>query len=448
MMIGSVLTAPLSSRLGRRWTSILGIGLVYIISYLLFVFPVNMGLLYISRLLMGVGLGVSQTLSTIYIAEVSTKDTRASLAVIPAMTGCLGVNTCQVLGKYLDYRMMSLVFTCINIPFIIMMLLIPESPTFLVSRNRMEEAEKELRRLRGGGWDVVKESLEIKKQLQGDTDNKSKEKSSLFRTELFQPHVIKPLVVSICLMFFFQMSGINLIMMYAPRIFMEVTNIDAFTANIMMGAALFVSNVVTLIIAGKCPRRIMLLISSLGCALTLAVMGVSYEITDLETECRNKTDILEQIINDADDDLVDLCSFNVDWLPVLNSMFFIFVFSLGYGSMIWMTVVEILPPSIRGWTNGSILSQIIFIVTKIFSRLAVGWVGALSFITTFTFPYLLASVSGKVAFWIYASISFLGFLFIAMFVPETRGKTEDEIKHFFESQNKETSDKSKASELH
>ena len=352
MMIGSVLTAPLSSRLGRRWTSILGIGLVYIISYLLFVFPVNMGLLYISRLLMGVGLGVSQTLSTIYIAEVSTKDTRASLAVIPAMTGCLGVNTCQVLGKYLDYRMMSLVFTCINIPFIIMMLLIPESPTFLVSKNRMEEAEKELRRLRGGGWDVVKESLEIKKQLQGDTDNKSKEKSSLFRTELFQPHVIKPLVVSICLMFFFQMSGINLIMMYAPRIFMEVTNIDAFTANIMMGAALFVSNVVTLIIAGKCPRRIMLLISSLGCALTLAVMGVSYEITDLETECRNKTDILEQIINDADDDLVDLCSFNVDWLPVLNSMFFIFVFSLGYGSMIWMTVVEILPPSIRGWTNG------------------------------------------------------------------------------------------------
>ena len=72
----------------------------------------------------------------------------------------------------------------------------------------------------------------------------------------------------------------------------------------------------------------------------------------------------------------------------------------------------------------------------------------MSFITTFTFPYLLASVSGKVAFWIYASISFLGFLFIAMFVPETRGKTEDEIKPFFVSQNKETSDKSKASELH
>ena len=55
-----------------------------------------MGLLYLGRLLMGVGLGVSQSVSTLYIAEVSTPDKRASLSVIPAMTGCLGVNACQV----------------------------------------------------------------------------------------------------------------------------------------------------------------------------------------------------------------------------------------------------------------------------------------------------------------------------------------------------------------
>ena len=96
MIIGSVLAAPLSDRVGRRWASIIGIGLSFSLSYLVFVFPVTMSLLYISRLMMGLGLGVSQTVSTIYIAEVSTPDNRASLAVIPAMTGCLGVNTCQV----------------------------------------------------------------------------------------------------------------------------------------------------------------------------------------------------------------------------------------------------------------------------------------------------------------------------------------------------------------
>ena len=61
-------------------------------------------------------------------------------------------------------------------------------------------------------------------------------------------------------------------------------------------------------------------------------------------------------------------------------------------------------------------------------RLAVGWVGVLSFITTFTFPYLQDS---SLAYWLYSAISFVGFLFIAIFVPETRGKTDQEIKQYF-----------------
>ena len=69
----------------------------------------------------------------------------------------------------------------------------------------------------------------------------------------------------------------------------------------------------------------------------------------------------------------------------------------------------------------------------------VGWVGVLSFVTTFTFPYLMAAVSGQIAFWIYAVISFVGFLFIATFVPETRGKTEEEIKLYFTASSREDS---------
>ena len=74
----------------------LGVGATFTLAYLLFTWPLSMGLLYLSRLLMGVGLGVSTSVSTLYIAEVSTPDRRASLSVIPAMTGCLGVNACQV----------------------------------------------------------------------------------------------------------------------------------------------------------------------------------------------------------------------------------------------------------------------------------------------------------------------------------------------------------------
>ena len=217
----------------------------------------------------------------------------------------------------------------------------------------MEEAKKQLRRLRGNNWDVVKECLEIKKTIEGVEHEGDKPKKSSLVKEFFQPHTIQSLIIAICLMFFFQMSGINLMLGYAPAIFSEVTNIDNFTANILLGLALFGSNILTLVIAGKCPRRIMLLISSLGCSLTLAVMGVSYQIRDWEEDCRKQNGSGYGMENQSDTSLTpDLCSYNVDWLPVLNSMIFIFVFNIGYGSMIWITVVEILPASIRTFTNG------------------------------------------------------------------------------------------------
>ena len=72
------------------------------------------------------------------------------------------------------------------------------------------------------------------------------------------------------------------------------------------------------------------------------------------------------------------------------------------------------------------------------------WVGLLSFISTYTFPFLLnSSLAGAGAFWLYSVISFVGFLFIAIFVPETRGKTDQEIKNYF-SGSKEVADKSEA----
>ena len=123
-----------------------------------------------------------------------------------------------------------------------------------------------------------------------------------------------------------------------------------FTANIFLGCALFVSNVLTLVVASRCPRRIMLLVSSLGCALTLAVMGVSFELKEIEEECRNSSSVKTPHLNTTE--IYQDCSYSLDWLPVLNSMIFIFVFNLGYGSMVWMTVVEILPAHIRNLTNG------------------------------------------------------------------------------------------------
>ena len=346
MILGSLVAAPISNKIGRKITCIVGIGVIFALAYTVFIFPVNIGLLYISRLMMGVGLGVSQSISTIYIAEVATLDTRASLAVIPAMTGCLGVVSCQVLAKFLDYKELAAVYAILSLPFILLVCLIPESPVYLVSRNKLEETHKVLRRLRGPAWDVAKEAMEIKRNIEGEDETV---RPSLTR-EFLKIEVVKPLIIAFSLMFFFQTSGINLMLTYAPTVFDRVTDIDEFTANIFLGCALFASNILTLVVASRCPRRIMLLVSSLGCSLTLCVMGVSFELKGREEDCRNSSSLLSPDLNTTQ--IYQDCSYHLDWLPVLNSMIFIFVFNLGYGSMVWMTVVEILPAQVRNLTNG------------------------------------------------------------------------------------------------
>ena len=244
-----------------------------------------------------------------------------------------------------------MVFASLNVPFMILMFLIPESPVYFVTRRRMEEAHKSLRRLRGSAWNVEKEASDIRNTItQGNEAAVSSTKKTSIIHDFFQPHVVKPLLTAIFLMFFFQTSGINVIMMFAPQIFKEVTDYDEFTANIFCGIALFTSNALTLVIAGKCPRRVMLLVSSLGCSLTLAVMAMSYEMRKWEDKCQ---EVSTKLFTNLTSEQVSVsCSYNMDWLPIIDSMLFLFLFNLGYGSMIWITVVEILPPSLKTYTNG------------------------------------------------------------------------------------------------
>ena len=229
-----------------------------------------------------------------------------------------------------------------------MVILMPESPVYLISKDKIEEAHKVLRRLRGKNWNVTKELTEIKKRTEG-TGGLSR-KTAI--ADFFLPHIIKPVAIAFTLMFFFQTSGINLMLTYAPQIFADVTNIDKFLANIFLGCALFASNTLTLLVAGKWPRRIMLLVSSLGCSVTLAVMGFSYQIKDWENACLNSSNLDSGDLFSNESEIRIACSYNLNWLPVLDSMIFIFVFNLGYGSLVWMTVVEVLPAHIRNFTNG------------------------------------------------------------------------------------------------
>jgi len=430
MVAGGLLTGPLINGLGRRFASILGIAIVFALSYTFFLVATHVYMLIVARFLAGFGLGISQAVSTVYISEVSTPSLRSTMAVVPAMTGCLGVYSCQLLAFCLPWQTLATIFAACNLPFLCMCLAMPESPSYLVSKGKVEQAHTVLRRLRGPHWNVTREVAEITRSLQ--TNNPNAKKVSL--RDWLHPTCIRPLIIAFTLMFFFQMSGINLMLMFAITIFGQVGQLDAFLSQILVGSALFASNTLTLIIAGKLPRRVMLLTCSLGLSITLAIMGLCYQIDDWEKSCKKEIQDLNNCERKGDlnatdcseDDLTENCSYGLGLLPIITAMVYIFMFNIGYGSLVWMTATEILPAKIRSSTNG----------------LTVGWTGVISFLSTFSFPYMLNSdLGGQGCFWIYSVVSFAGFIFIASAVPETSGKTEAEISMLFQKKGDSSPEK-------
>jgi len=430
MVAGGLLTGPLINSLGRRFASILGIAIVFALSYTFFLIATHVYMLIVARFLAGFGLGISQAVSTVYISEVSTPSLRSTMAVVPAMTGCLGVYTCQLLAFCLPWQTLAAIFAGCNVPFLCMCLLMPESPSYLVSKGKVEQAHSVLRRLRGPSWNVTQEVAEITRSLQTSCNPNAKKVS--FRDWL-DPTCVRPLLIAFALMFFFQMSGINLMLMFAITIFGQVGQLDAFLSQILVGSALFASNTLTLLIAGKLPRRVMLLTCSLGLSVTLAVMGLCYQIDDWEKSCKNEIQDLSDcqrrsdlnVTDCSEENLTESCSYGLGLLPIITAMVYIFMFNIGYGSLVWMTATEILPAKIRSSTNG----------------LTVGWTGVMSFLTTFSFPFMLnSSLGGQGCFWIYSTVSFVGFVFIASAVPETSGKTEAEISMLFQKKADKSSD--------
>ena len=207
-------------------------------------------------------------------------------------------------------------------------------------------------------------------------------------------------------------------------------SLSHFQATIFVGISLLGSNVITLLVANKMPRRLMLILSSFGISGALIGMGVYFHFKSLELEAcgpgisaENCEDIYTHSIRytlyiwNKPSYFLILWNFlfNFRWLPLLLLMIYIFFFNLGYGAMIWITVVEILPLHVR----------------SVATSLSVAFTCVCSFLTSHTYSDLKEKISVEGVFWLYGSISFAGLLFILIFIPETKGKTATELRDYF-----------------
>ncbi|XP_040574979.1 facilitated trehalose transporter Tret1 isoform X2 [Lepeophtheirus salmonis] len=389
MLLGSLSAGPLANIIGRKWSCIIGTCGSLTLSFSLIAFAPNVISLQAGRFFSGCGLGYATTISTLYLIEISTPDTRGLSGVIPALFGALGVLTCQILGAYItNWRILAGILGTVNIPFFIALLPCPESPTFLIHVRKIDEAQKVIQFIRGPNWNIDSEMNDLQNALLHTSSNS-------MRDLLWGGREIwSPLFISLGLMLFSQFSGISIILNYTVDIFTAAAgSSDQFLGTVCVGIALLLSNMCTLFLVSKMRRRTMLSVSSLGISFTLIVMGVYFHLKEIKHHSLD----------------------NISWLPLVDLMIYIFAFNLGYGALTWVTAAEILPSKIR----------------SLATSLSVGFVCLISFLLTYTFGLLIGIIHIRGVFWLYGGLSLLGFLYILKFIPETKDKNEKEIQAHF-----------------
>lgn len=388
-IFGGALAGKLSDKLGRR-KMILMSAVIFVIGSLLASFSPNNGQMYliIVRIFLGLAVGASSALVPAYMSEMSPARLRGRLS---------GINqTMIVSGMLLSYIMDFLLkdlpeawawrvmLGLAAVPAVVLYMgvsRLPESPRFLVKINKVDEARQVLT------W--IRPENEVEQEL-ADIQTTAGEESHIEKTSMVQLFTGKYrylVMAGVGVAAFQQFQGANAIFYYIPLIVEKATGNAASSAlmwPIIQGIILVLGSLLFLVIADKFKRRTLLILGGL-------VMGLSF--------------ILPTIINMVVPNTSPM-------MIVVFLCIYVAFYSFTWAPLTWVLVGELFPLAVRGSASGIASSA--------------NWIG--SFLVGLLFPIMTASMPQDAVFAIFGVICLLGVLFIRFFVPETRGRSLEEIE--------------------
>lgn len=281
----------------------------FTIGWALVCWATSVAMLLAGRIILGISGGAFFVAAPIYIGEIAQKEIRGALGSFFQLMVTIGILFVYSIGYNLNVFTFSIICGLLPLVFVAVFVFMPESPWYLVSSNRNDEAIKSLKWLRGGEYDFHDELNDL--QLEHKAQMKSK---FSILAALKRRATVKALIISVGLMLFLQLSGINIVIFYTGFIF-DIARIDIKTelAIILMGIAQVVSTFVASLVVDKAGRRVLLLISISIMAVCKILLGIYF------------------YMNSNDPTSVE----NAGWLPVVSVGLFIIVFSLGFGPIPW-----------------------------------------------------------------------------------------------------------------
>jgi sugar porter (SP) family MFS transporter len=380
-MAGCVLAGPLSSRFGRRRTLLLT-AMVFLASTLGCAWSGRLSAFVEFRMVAGIAVGAASMLAPIYIAELSPPRHRGKLISLNQFAIFLGQSAAfysnyllRNIGGADNWRWMLAVMSVPSFLLFALLLFAPESPRWLIAKRRREQAFKILERINGKN-EADRELAEIAESLRNEPHGKI--------VECFRPGVRRILVIGILLAVFQQVTGINVVMYYAPAIFKTAGfgNSSALLQTAILGIVNLAFVVGSMFFVDRLGRRPLMIAGSIGMSVAMFLLALTF------------------ISGHARGYLVLVCI-----------MGYLAAFGFSLGPVVWVLLAEIFPNRIRSYA--------VAIATFLL------W-GA-NFIVSLTFPYLLHSAGGY-SFVIYGAMCLLCLLFAVRYINETKGRTLEQIE--------------------
>lgn len=383
-MMGNSVAGPMSDRFGRKRILIFT-AVLFTLSAIGSALATNFTVFILARILGGIGVGGAILIAPIYIAEIAPAEKRGRLVSFNQLNIVIGISAAYFSNYFLletgvnNWRWMLGVETIPAIIYFATLFIVPKSPRWLYKKGNKLQARIILEKVGGAAYAKVCLS-EIQQSFEHGT-----ERSSIGK--VFSKKYGFIMFIGLTIAFFQQITGINAVMYYAPTIFEQAGGGTkaAFMQAVVVGLTNLVFTLVAINLIDRLGRKTLLILGAAGMTIALSVLGFSF----------NKP--IEEINT---------------YVVLTFILLYVASFAISFGPVMWALLSEIFPNLIRG---------IAISVVGFFNSLV-------SFSVTLVFPWELSHVGPSGTFFIYGGMALFSLFFAILFVPETKGKTLEQLE--------------------